>query len=228
MRKGVDLLFFWGVLGTLGVAHSLLLTINTAWQPVTLVYILMWLCSLVTLAWCRMYYGEAGLIDYDEPLTKSKLIYIPGALAAIMIVNAVLLAGYARSSIWVPQPRMALQMSALSLNELVNDVFYQLGLVANAEETMCLALSQILMVRLSNHTFKRQAALYLPRVGWGILHAYQSYTGPLMPIMVLAATISGCIISYAAYNGKTKCFLIAVLTHFIYNTIVILQPYLTK
>lgn len=230
MRKvpAIDLILFWGILGTIGVAHSLLLTSGTPWENVSWFYIMMWVASMIILIFCRVLYKEQAQFDYDESLTQNKLFYVIGGLVATIFVSSILVRAYTRSSIWVPQPQMALSVGTLSLSAVVNDLFYQLALVSNSEETLCLSLSQVLRRKLAEslslkHSFwVVSLAMVIPRVGWGILHAYVSYVGALMPILVISAIISGCIISYCAYNNKVKSFLVAVLIHFAFNASVVI------
>lgn len=224
----IDLILFWGLIGTIGVAHSLLLTSDTPWEATTWFYIVMWIASMVILIFCRVLYGEKDQFDYDESLTSEKLFYIIGGLAATIFASSILVRAYARSSIWVPQPGMSLAVGGLSLNEVVNDLFFQLSLVANSEETMVLSLSEVLRKKFAGTFSVKHAylapllAIVVPRAGWATLHAYISYVGPLMWILVLSAFISGCIISYCAYNKKVNSFLVALLIHFGFNASVII------
>jgi hypothetical protein len=218
----IDLILFWGIVGTIGAAHSLLLTSGTPWETTSWFYIVTWISAMVILLWCRVLYGETQQISYDQPLSQNKLLYVGGGLVAVLFASSILVRSYTRSSIWVPQPHMTLALGTLSLSSVVNDMFYQIALVSNSEETMCLSLSQVLRRRLSQYKYGAIAAIAIPRVGWSLLHAYISYTGPLMPILVLSAFVSGCIISYCAYNKNAKCFLIALLIHALFNIAIVL------
>lgn len=222
----VDLILFWGLIGTIGVAHSLLLTTGTPWQNVTWFYIVMWLASMVILLFARFQYGEVDQFGYSDELSQGKLVYAIGGLVAVVVVSSLLVSGLTRSAIFVPQPSLALTIGSLNLSSVVNDLFYQLALVSNSEETMVLSFSQVLRKKLATTRLRNVAAptaLIIPRAGWAVLHGYVSYSGPLMPILILSAFISGMIISYAAYNSRVKSFLVAVLIHFGFNSIVVLQ-----
>jgi hypothetical protein len=226
--KAVDLILFWGIFGTVGVIHSLLLTNGTPWESVSYFYIITWIAALAVLAMCLIFWGT-NVLNFYEPLNRSKLWYVLGGFVAILFISSILVRVFTKSSIWVPQPRMSLTIGQLSLNDVVNDLYYQLGLVCNSEETSMLALMLILKkyFETSQHATLKKGAFYsaiiLTRAGWATLHAYISYTGALMPILVASAFISGCIMSWCAYNGKVKCFLVAVLIHFAFNgTMVIL------
>jgi len=112
----VDLMLFWGVIGTIGVAHSLLLTGGTPWETTTWFYIVMWLASMVILVYARVLWGEKEQFDYDEPLTYRKLGFVFGGLAACVFVSSVLIRTYTSNAIWVPQPQMTLGIGTLSLS----------------------------------------------------------------------------------------------------------------
>lgn len=229
MRKvpAIDLLLFWGLIGTIGVAHSLLLTSGTPWETTTWFYIVTWISAMIILLFCRVLYKEHEQLDYDEPVTQNKLVYLIGGLAATVFVASTIVRTFTRSSIWVPQPQMTLAIGSLNLTAVINDLFYQVALVANSEETMCLSLSQVLRRKFAYTSTKNRflivpLAIGIPRVGWAILHGYVSYVGPLMLILVVSAFISGCIISYCAYNKDVKSFLVAVFIHAAYNGLIIL------
>jgi hypothetical protein len=233
--SGVDLLLYWGIIGTIGVAHSLLLTVGTLWHSVTQFYIITWVSSIAILLFCWVRYKEHEQFDYDEPLNSDKLLFVLFGIVGTLFISALLISRYTKSSIWVPQPQMSLTIGSLNMNALINDLFYQFGLVCNSEETMVLSLTQVLRKKLStsNRIQKhlgdqgiRASSILIPRGGWGVLHAYVAYIGPLQPILVLSAVISGVIISYAAYNDYVKSFLAALLIHFGFNASVILAPYL--
>lgn len=226
--KAVDLILFWGLFGTLGVMHSLLLTNGTPWESVTYFYIITWIAALAVLAMCLIFWGT-NVLNFYEPLSRNKLWFLLGGFFAILFISSILVRAFTKSSIWVPQPKMSLTIGSLSLSDVVNDLYYQLGLVANAEETSILTLTLVLKMyfeSLPQHATLKKGSLYgaifLTRAGWAGLHAYVSYVGVLMPILVLSAFISGCIISWCAYNEKVKSFLVAVLIHFFFNASIVL------
>jgi hypothetical protein len=228
----VDLMLFWGLIGTMGVAHSLLLTSGTPWESVTWFYITMWLSSMVILIFAWMRYREEDQFDYDEGLNQRKLGYIIMGITVTLFLAALLVKIYTSttsSSIWVPQPQATLAIAGLSLSAVINDLFYQLALVSNSEETMVLALSQVIRRKLTESTKLsdvqvRGASIAIPRAGWATLHAYLSYTGEMMPILVVSAFISGVVMSVIAYHPKVRSFLAAVLIHFGFNgTLVVLR-----
>lgn len=220
----VYLLLFEGIIGTIGVAHSLLLTQGTPWESTTWFYIMMWVSSMIILLWSWVRYREVQQFDYDEGLTQNKLYYVLAGFGAMLFLSSFLVSSYTRSSIWVPQPQMTLAIGGLGLSAVINDLLYQLALVSNSEETLVLGIMQSLRPWLA--TIKRiplswvsHLALIFPRIGWGILHAYVSYTGPLQWILVFSAIVSGCIMSYIAYYKRLKVesLLAAVMMHFLFN-----------
>lgn len=227
----IDLILFWVMIGSLGVAHSLLLTSGTPWESTTWFYIMMWVCSMVGIILCWVFYKEEAQFDYNEPLNRDKMFYVLGGVATTLFVSSILVRIYTRSSIWVPQPNMTLAIGDFNVSAVVNDLFFQLALVANSEETCNLAMMQVIRRKLTVSLPTKYASgksnlveglsIALPRAGWAVLHAYVSYIGPLMPLLVASAFISGLIISWCAYNNKVRSFLVAVLIHFGFNAIVV-------
>lgn len=225
LLPAIDLILFWGVIGTIGIAHALLLTSGTPWETTTWFYSVMWISSMIILMFCRILYQKKSQFDYDESLNVNKIVYVIGGVIAILFVSSFLVQAYTRSSIWVPQPHQTLSVGDMNLSAVVNDLFFTFALVANSEETLVLALTQVLRIKLSassTSSYVPVLSIVAPRAGWAILHAYTSYVGPLMWILVLSAFVSGCIISWCAYNKSVKSFLVAVLIHALFNASIIL------
>lgn len=182
---------------------------------------------MVILLFCRFTYGEKEQFDYDDDLTSSKLLYVLGGLVATFVISIVMVQSFTRSSIWVPQPQQTLAVAGMNLSAVINDLFYQLALVANSEETMVLSLQQVMHKKFATSFSSKYRylvaplAVVLPRMGWGTLHAYVAYVGSLQWILVASAIISGIVISYMAYNKNVKSFLAALLIHFGFNAIVV-------
>ncbi|MEM2922475.1 MAG: hypothetical protein QXF26_09200, partial [Candidatus Bathyarchaeia archaeon] len=131
-----DLIVFFAV-SALASVHFLLKTRGTVLEQATWVYMLMLVMSLILLLWLRLYHGEAGdLVDYDENLKRSHLPILFGSVAAIVMINSVIVSMYARSAIYVPRPGALLSEVPLSTAALVDDLLYNFVLVAPAEEAV--------------------------------------------------------------------------------------------
>ncbi len=225
----IYLLLFEGIIGTIGVAHSLLLTQGTPWESTTWFYIMMWVSSMIILLWTWVSFRETSQYDYNEALTSNKFYLIIGGYIAMLIISSVMVSSYTQSSIWVPQPNQTLSLGGLSLSTIINDMLFTFALVANSEEVLVLGIMQVLRRWLT--TVKSlplwsvsHLAIIIPRVGWGLLHAYVSYLGPLQLLLVVSAIVSGCIMSYIAYYQKLKVesLLGAVFMHGLFNISVII------
>lgn len=184
---------------------------------------------MVILLWCWVRYRESHQFDYDESLTQKKFFYVLVAVFVTLFVSSLLVSAYTYSSIWVPQPHMTLALGGLSLSAILNDLLYQLALVSNSEETMVLGLMQALRRKLATVrqiplSMVPHISIILPRIGWGILHAYVSYVGELQLILVVSAIVSGCVISYVAYYRSlgVHSLLAAVLIHAFFNWAIVL------
>lgn len=225
-------ILFEAIIGTIGVAHSLLLTNGTPWQNTSYFYIVLWVSSFAILLTCYIFLGTDNQFGFTGfPLNKGNWLYVVGGTAAMIVLASVMTGiasgGMSQSSLYVPQPHLGLAIGGVDLNSVVNDLFYQLFLVANTEEILCLALSQAFRAYFGITRFKGVAAILgiiVPRGGWGVLHAYVNYAGPMMWLMIGTAIGSGLIMSYCAYNEKVQSLIAAVLQHFGFNSFVVVVP----
>ena len=215
-----DLIIF-NVLVGLAAVHFLLKTLGTYLEKATWVFLTMWIMSLVLLVWLRVYGGERGdIVDYDENLKRDHLPIIFGAVAAMVIVSSVLVSSFTRSAIYVPRPGLALSLGHLSTAGLVDDLLYNVVLVAPAEESMKL----VGILALYRRTRNTPISVAAPVGFWAVLHAYQSYQGELMPILVFSAFLSGIILFLVL--KYTRSLLNAQIAHAGFNSIVILMSFL--
>jgi hypothetical protein len=226
-------ILFEAIIGTIGVAHALLLTGSTPWQNTSYFYIVLWVTSFSILIAELVVLGSENQFGYMGSLGRGNWLYPVAGTAVIIclasIATYILTAGVAQSAIYVPQPHLGLAVAGVDLNSVLNDIFYQGFLVANSEETLCLALSNGLYALFAAKKLGAGApilAVGLTRTGWGILHAYTAYTGPYTFWLVLIAIASGCIISFMAYNSRVQSFIAAWLQHFGYNTWDVIFPLL--
>ncbi|MCJ7793738.1 CPBP family glutamic-type intramembrane protease, partial [Candidatus Bathyarchaeota archaeon] len=100
-------------------------------------------------------------------------------------------------------------------------VFMQLAMVANSEETLKLSMSNVLDIGIGKKMLGKILATVVPIAVWAILHAYVSYTGALVPILILSAFAAGLIIWFVEW--KTQSVLCAILVHAFYNCFVVLM-----
>ena len=214
--KSRDLIIFNVLVGLVGV-HFLLKTSGTYLWNMTLVYLTMWIMSLILLLWLRFYGGERGdVVDYDENLERAHLPIIAGAVAAMVIVSSVLVSSFTQSALYVPRPGLALNLGQLSTASLVDDLLYNVVLVAPAEESLKL----VGILALYRRTQNAPISVAAPVGFWAVLHCYQAYTGPSMPILVVSAFVSGIILFLVL--KYTRSLLNTQIAHAGFNSIVIL------
>lgn len=219
MAQARDLILFNVLVGLVGV-HFLLKTQGTYLKDATLVFFSMWVMSLVLLLWLRFYGGEKDdLVDYDENLERSHLPIVAGAIAAMVVVSSLLISGYTRnvrSALYVPRPGLALNAGNLSFSGLVDDLLYNVVLVAPSEESIKL-VGMLALYRWKRNSYIAAAA---PVGFWAVLHSYQAYQGPQMPILVASAFVSGIILFLVL--KYTKSLVNAQIAHAGFNVFVIL------
>jgi len=204
----------------LAVIHFLLKTKGTVLEGATWFYAMMWIISLIMLIFMQLYYGQPtqeNVTDYDENLRRGHLPWLFGGVAAIVIVSSVIVAGFTRSSLYVPRPGAVLSAAPLSASAMVDDLLYNFVLVAPAEETMKL----MGIMALYQKTRNELVSVTVPVGIWAVLHGYFAYVGSLQLVLIFSAFISGLIL-YAVMR-QTGSLLNAVLAHGIYNSLVILS-----
>jgi membrane protease YdiL (CAAX protease family) len=225
-QGGRDLLIFNVLVGLAGINYLVKTAGISLWVP-TLCYLIIWIMSLILLLWLRFYGGERGdIVDYDENLQRSDLLKIFGAVVAMVVVASVLVScysGYVRSAIYVPRPGLALDLGQSGLGQLnaasvVDDLLYNMVLVAPAEESMKL----VGILALYRKTGNEFVSVVLPVGFWASIHTYQAYTGAAAWVLVSvsSAFISGLILFWVLKD--TRSLLNAQVSHASYNGIVIL------
>jgi len=220
--KNRDLIIFNVLVGLVGI-NFLIKTTGTYLWNTTLVYMTIWIMSLILLLWLRFYGGEKGdVVDYDENLERAHLPIIGIAITGMVIVSSVLVSGFgfAQSAIYMPRPGLALNLGQLNTAGLIDDLLYNMVLVAPAEESMKL----VGILALYRKTGNAPVSVAAPVGFWAVLHTYLSYNGPMMWVLVLSAFISGIILF--AVLKFTSSLLNAQIAHSGYNSIVILASLL--
>ena len=215
-----DLLLYFAVTA-LGVVHFVLKTKGTAMESVTMAFALMWVMALVLLLMLRSYGGPSGqqgdLIDYDEDLRREHLPILFGSVAAIVVVNVLIVRGLAKSSIYVPRPSLAQVSTFGGVATVLDDVLYNMVLVAPAEECIKMMATLTIYRRTKNEV----VSVVAPVGVWAVSHAYLAYLGDNMPVLVLGAFLSGIVLYLAIKYSKS--LLNAIVAHAIYNILCLLS-----
>ena len=218
-----DLLLFFAFCA-LPVASFLLVD-----YPETQFYLSLLLISLVVIVWLRQYYKEPDqLVDYDENLSLYSLVLVGGGVVGIVAVASLFVSAFAESLIYVPMHNLGMAFGQLQLSGYWNDVLFQIVLVAPAEECVKLVVHLSFFIWLKaflDRGLARTVAIVGPIGFWALLHTYRnpSYMGTNMWVMVGAAFLGGLIIF--AVMHYCKSLLAAVLTHALYNCVVIYSAY---
>lgn len=217
-----DLIAFNVLIG-LAAVHFLVEEEGTYLWNTTLAYVIIWIMSLILLLWLRFYGGERGdIVDYDENLARDQLPIVGVAIAVMVVVSSVLISGFGlvRSALYVPQPAAALNLGQSNTVSILDDLLYNIVLVAPAEESLKL----VGILALYRKTQNELISIIVPVGFWAVLHAYQSYMGPSMPIMVISAFVSGIILFLVL--KYTRSLLNAQFAHSGYNGIIVLASLL--
>lgn len=206
------------------VAHAALSTQGTSEWPIVLFYVIILVMNLVTLILIYMYTGKEGqLVDYNENMTPSSYVWVLGGLIGVFFVALVITSQFKASSIFVPS--FSTVVDTAGVTSLMWSVLYNIGLVANAEETTKLVGINAIYMYLEDNfdwigeTAMKVIAVTIPIGFWAVLHAYVAYVGPLMWPLVASAFAAGIVIFIVMY--KTKSLLAAILVHGCYNVLVL-------
>jgi len=207
------------------VAHAALSTQGTGQYSVVIFYVIILVMNLVALILIYMYHGEQGqLVDYNENMTPTSFVWILGGLIAVFFVAVVITSQFRTTSIFVPNFTIN-GITAIGATSLMWSVLYNVGLVANAEETTKLVgINSVFMYLNNNFEWMGETAIKAVAVGvpvgfWAVLHAYVAYVGPLLWPLVASAFAAGLILFVVLY--KTKSLLAAILVHGCYNVLVL-------
>lgn len=223
MEKTRDLLVINAVTG-LAAVNFLLKTKGTPLETPTWFYVLTWLISLIMLLFIQVYHGHPSptdVTDYDENLRRKHLPWLLGGVIAMLMISSIMVAGYTESSLYVPRPGAVLSTTPLSTESLMDDVLYNFVLVAPAEETLKLMVILAIFLKIKNLLI----SVGFPVGVWATFHAYFAYSGPLMPVLVFSAFLSGIVLFLVL--KKTGSLLNAITAHGSFNTTVIFASFIS-
>ena len=206
------------------VAHFLLQD-----YPETEFYLALMVLSLFGLLLLKHYHSDKEFpFDFDENLTLPKWAWIVGCTAGVYAVSAffsgIIAAAGAFSPIVVPRFGYSVSYFVLgALPTYVNDMLFNITLVAPAEELCKLVTMTALFIFLTSWTSDKKIryglAVGVPIAFWSILHVYSNpvYIGD--PLFVVSAFVSGVVLVIALW--KTQSILAAILCHGFYNCAII-------
>jgi len=222
-RKSVrDLLVFFG-LTVFIVAHFWLQN-----YPDTEFFLTLTVLSLFIIVLLKHYHKDREFpFDFDENLTAEKWGWI--ILCAIVIYginytfsNVIVAAGF--TFITVPVSAQPMSFVSLQFPTYVNDMLFNITLVAPGEELCKLVTITVLFLFSANYRWiSKKGRLYfsvaLPVGFWAVLHTYGSPQFVEHPLFVLPAFLSGVVLVWLLH--KTQSILAAILSHGFHNCFII-------
>ena len=213
------------------MAHAALTTLGTSQFDSTIFYIILLVINLGCLTFIFAYYKEMGqLVDYNNDLTRDGFLYIFAGVIVMLLVSTFFTLPFKTTALYVPM--FSSTPLSFNLGTFTWSALYNLGLIANAEETTKLVgHNSIYMYLSSSHpgwskkriygtlTYAGIVGVVSPILFWATLHAYVAYVGLIVWQLVAAAFVSGLILFYVMY--KTRSLLAAILTHGLFNLVVL-------
>jgi len=219
-RGGAPDFVYWMLFVALTALHYYTKTEGTPEHSLVEFFVIIWLISFLGLVALKLWAPESRrreVVDYDENLQRWHLDYMVLGLLGVELV-AVAGAGLASRitpmAMWVP--RMAFQF--------YDDVLFNVGLVATAEESIKILAIKALTMKLGDTESGKTFSMASPIAFWALLHGYQSYVAygdVVMWVMIATAFVSGLIMYWAVV--KTRNIVTAFIIHGCYNAIAILS-----
>jgi len=206
------------------VAHAALSTQGTSEYSVVIFYVIILAMNLIALILLYLYGDIKQFVEYNENMAPSAFVWVLGGLIAVFFVAVIITSQYKTTSIFVPNFTIS-GIAAVGLTSIMWSVLYNVGLVANAEETTKLVGINAIYMYLNDNfeglgeTTIKAIAVGVPVGFWALLHAYVAYVGPLMWPLVASAFVAGIILFVVMY--KTRSLLAAILVHGLYNALVL-------
>lgn len=206
------------------VAHFLLQD-----YPNTEFYLAILSLSLICIALFKHHYKDRVFpFDFDEGLNFKKWGWIGLGTLLIYGVTAVFsgisLPTGEFTPIVVPTFDYSINyFNTYQLPTYMNDILFNITLVAPAEELCKLASMISIFIFLAAYRLSKKAryaaSVGLPVSFWSLLHVYSNPVYIVTPLFVVSAFIAGIILVFVLW--KTKSILAAILVHGFYNSIVV-------
>jgi len=221
-RRSVPDFIYWMIFVILVTLHYYTKTKGTPEQGLVEFFVIVWLASYSGLIALKVWAPEEReVVDYDENLERWHLDYIVLGLLGVELVAVV---GAAFASLVSPMGMWVPRMMAL---RFYDDILFNMGLVATAEESSKFLAVKALYMKLGATPSGRMFSVAAPVGFWALLHGHHSYVGygeEVMWVMIATAFISG-LIMYLAVR-KTRNIMSAFIIHGAHNAIVVLSQLL--
>ncbi len=212
---------YWMLFVVLISLHYYTKTQDTPAQGYVEFFIIVWLVSFIGLIALKLWVPERQpeVVDYDENLTWQHLdrIILGLLLVELTAIAVNLLGSAAVTAMWIP---------SLSL-KWYDDILFNIGLVATAEESAKVLAIKALKLRLGDTAEGRAFSVSMPIAFWAVLHGYHAYAiyGEQMWLLIAAAFISGLIMYWVL--KETRCIMSCYIIHGAYNALIILAQALS-
>lgn len=237
LRSVPDFIYWNGLFVLWTAQHYHTKTQGTALEGFVEFFITVWLASFAVLIALKLWAHERGenvTLDFDDNIQRWHLDYIVVGLFGVEIIalaTAILASQTETLSQQLPfmvmyVPRLSTASAGFSFYD---DILFNFGLVASAEELSKLVTQRLLYYKLGNTPNGQKMSILAPILFWSMLHGYKSYTiyGELaMWVLIIGAFFSG-IVMYWAWK-ETENYLVATIIHSIHNSIVVITPILTN
>ena len=197
-------------------------------------FTLVWIVSTFGLIGVKVLVPEKKEVaDYDENLRRSHLDYLIGGIVAVELV-AVVFAVIGtlldpQSTATAPLAAMYVPRMSVSptLFRFYDDILVNFALVSTAEENIKTLAKKLLQLKFAQPgLIDDTMTTMIPVAFWSMLHGYHAYTtysGFVMWMMIGAAFFAGILMMYITL--KTKCIINAYIIHGSHNSLVVLASF---
>jgi len=199
--------------------------------PDTEFYLPLLLMGLVVLFGLKHYHTEREqLVDYDDNLDLYSLGMIGAGALGMLVIASLIYKSFAQSLFYIPMHDLTFTFGQMSLDAFTTSALFTVVLVAPSEEVakLCLHLSlHIWLKEKFGEGIAKVLAIFIPILTWAILHTYRNpeYQGVNM-IVAVATAFTGGLIIFGVMKWR-KSIMVALLTHAVYNIILIYMRYYT-
>jgi len=229
LRKIPDFIYWNALFVLLTAIHYSTKTQGTIYEGMVEFFLYIWLASFISLIAIKMYAKEKKeVMDIDENLQIWHLDYIFAGLLAVEMI-AVLFSMIAVQAQSIVQAMYVPVLSAVAplTFQFYDDILFNIGLVATAEELSKAVMTRLFYMRLSDSSSGRAFSVLVPIAFWSLLHGYQAYVslGEVVMYVMIAGAFCAGLVMYWVWK-ETQNILAAIIVHGFHNSIVIVSPLL--
>ena len=197
LRKVPDFIY-WNVLFVLLTAiHYSTKTQGTPYKEMVDFFVIIWLGSFMGLLAVKTYSErkKKEVMDFDENLERWHVNHIFIGLMAVeavaLVASMIAVKAQTLSALWVPTFQIG-----VGGFEFYDDILFNIGLVATAEELSKVISIRLLYMKLGDSPGGRAFSVMGPVAFWSMLHGYKAYVGlgeAAMWVMIAGAFGAGLV-----------------------------------